>query len=249
MMSDRTLDHIGIAVSSLETGAGFWEALGLSLTGCEEVPEQQVRVGFIEAGGTRIELLEATSPGSPIARHLEKRGPGLHHLCLRVTDIRSTMERLKAAGYRLLTDEPQPGAHGCQVCFVHPKSAGGVLLELSQPVRVAERKDKIEGGSLVILHCVSPKEKLWGVLIRADSVGMVIRGLELGSVEDWLQQEKQQGEPLIGPSTQLIPMHRVERVYLDESTPVIMSYGDRYAAECGGDACEALTGQRDEDGA
>jgi hypothetical protein len=109
--------------------------------------------------------------------------------------------------------------------------------------------DQIEIGSLVILNCVSPKEKLWGVLIRIDSVGIVIRGLELSSVEDWLQQEKQQTEPLIGPSTQLIPMHRVERVYLDESTPVITSYGDRYAAECGANACQALLGQHGEDGA
>jgi hypothetical protein len=108
--------------------------------------------------------------------------------------------------------------------------------------------DQLEAGSLVILHCVTPKEKLWGVLIRIDSIGMVIRGLDLSSVEDWLQQEKQQAEPLIVPSTQLIPMHRVERVYLDESTPVITSYGDRYAAECGADACEALIGQRGEDG-
>jgi methylmalonyl-CoA/ethylmalonyl-CoA epimerase len=134
-MTDLALDHIGIAVASLEAGASFWENLGLSLTGCEEVPEQQVRVGFIEAGGTRIELLEATSPDSPIARHLEKRGPGLHHLCMRVTDIRDTMARLQAQGYKLLSQEPQPGAHGCLVCFVHPKSAGGVLLELSEPAR------------------------------------------------------------------------------------------------------------------
>jgi methylmalonyl-CoA/ethylmalonyl-CoA epimerase len=132
-MTDRTLDHIGIAVTSLEDGASFWQALGMSLTGREEVPEQEVRVGFIDAGGTRIELLEPTSPGSPISKHLEKRGPGLHHLCIRVTDIREAMQQLEARGFKLLSQEPQPGAHGCLVCFVHPRSAGGVLLELSQP--------------------------------------------------------------------------------------------------------------------
>jgi methylmalonyl-CoA/ethylmalonyl-CoA epimerase len=134
MMAKPELDHIGIAVTSLAQGRAFWEALGMSLQGVEEVPEQRVRVGFIDAGGACIELLEATSPDSPIARQLDKRGPGLHHLCVRVDDIRAAMAALKAQGYQLLSDEPQAGAHGCQVCFVHPRSAGGVLLELSQPV-------------------------------------------------------------------------------------------------------------------
>ncbi len=132
-MADLKLDHIGIAVSSLAEGAAFYEALGLEVTGTDEVPEQGVRVAFLTVGDTRIELLEPTGPESPIARHLEKRGPGMHHLCVRVDDIEAAMRRLADAGYQLLSDEPQPGAHGCRVCFVHPKSTGGVLLELSQP--------------------------------------------------------------------------------------------------------------------
>jgi methylmalonyl-CoA/ethylmalonyl-CoA epimerase len=132
-MSDLKLDHIGIAVASLAQGAAFYEALGLEVTGTDEVPEQGVKVAFLPVGDTRLELLEPTGPDSPIARHLEKRGPGLHHLCVRVDDIEAAMRRLADAGYRLLSDEPQPGAHGCRVCFVHPKSTGGVLLELSQP--------------------------------------------------------------------------------------------------------------------
>lgn len=132
-MSGMKLDHIGIAVPSLEEGTKFYEALGLVLEATEEVPEQGVRVAFLPVGDTRIELLEPTGPGSPIAKHLEKRGPGLHHLAVRVDDIRAAMDRLAAAGYRLLSDEPQPGAHGCRICFVHPKSTAGVLLELSQP--------------------------------------------------------------------------------------------------------------------
>lgn len=131
-MTDLELDHIGIAVTSVADGARFYETLGLVLEGVEEVAEQQVRVGFLALGGTRLELLEPTTPDSPIARFLDSRGPGLHHLCVRVDDIRVAMARLAAAGYRLLSEEPQPGAHGCQVCFVHPKSTGGVLLELSQ---------------------------------------------------------------------------------------------------------------------
>ena len=99
----------------------------------EEVGEQGVKVGFLPVGDTRLELLEPTGESSPIAKHLERRGPGLHHVCLRVADIRGAMAALAERGYRLLSDEPQAGAHGCLVCFVHPKSTGGVLLELSQP--------------------------------------------------------------------------------------------------------------------
>ena len=132
------LDHIGIAVRSLSEGLAVYRALGLEVSGEEVVAEQKVRVAFLPVGETRLELLEATSPDSPIAAHLEKRGPGLHHVCLAVPDIRAAMASLKERGLRLLSDDPQPGAHGCLVCFVHPKSAGGVLLELSQP---AERHD------------------------------------------------------------------------------------------------------------
>ena len=127
------LDHIGIAVASLAEGGAFYEALGLQVEGVEEVAEQGVKVGFFPLGDTRLELLEPTGPESPIARHLERRGPGLHHLCVRVDDIRAAMDGLRSQGYRLLAEEPQAGAHGCLVCFVHPKSAGGVLIELSQP--------------------------------------------------------------------------------------------------------------------
>jgi methylmalonyl-CoA/ethylmalonyl-CoA epimerase len=127
------LDHIGIAVRSIADARRFWEALGLRLDGEEEVASQAVRVGFLPLGDIRLELLEPTSPESPIARHLERRGPGLHHLCISVSDIRRSMAELAAAGCELLSPEPQPGAHGCLVCFVHPRSAGGVLVELSQP--------------------------------------------------------------------------------------------------------------------
>jgi len=138
-MTDPTvLDHIGIAVDSIDERIEFYKALGLEVEGHDEVPEQGVRVAFLPVGDSRLELLEPTGPDTPIARHLERRGPGLHHVCLRVPDIRATMVRLVDQGHTLLSEEPQIGAHGCLVCFVHPKSTGGVLLELSQAVGEAE---------------------------------------------------------------------------------------------------------------
>jgi methylmalonyl-CoA/ethylmalonyl-CoA epimerase len=134
-MTKPVLDHIGIAVATLADGLGIYQALGLELEGVEEVAEQGVKVGFLPLGDTRIELLEPTGSDSPIATHLERRGPGLHHVCMRVPDIRAAMDALVGRGYRLLSDEPRRGAHDCLVCFVHPKSAGGVLIELSQPER------------------------------------------------------------------------------------------------------------------
>ena len=133
MSQQPVLDHLGIAVASIDSGLAIYTALGIEVEGIEEVADQKVRVAFLPVGDARIELLEPTDDTSPIARHLERRGPGLHHICLRVPDIRAAMEQLAGEGYRLLSEEPLQGAHGCLVCFVHPKSAGGVLIELSQP--------------------------------------------------------------------------------------------------------------------
>lgn len=124
--------HVGIAVRSIDEARGFYEALGMTVTGIEDVPAEKVRVAFIPCGDSAIELLEPTADDSPIARFLEQRGPGIHHLCLATDDVRADDERLRTAGYRVLRPEPTQGAGGCWVQFVHPKSAGGVLLELSQ---------------------------------------------------------------------------------------------------------------------
>lgn len=99
-------------------------------------------------------------------------------------------------------------------------------------------------GALVIVHCRDPREKMWGVLVRLDPVGLVLRGLDLDSVEDWLRQERSGGERLIAPSTCFLPTHRISRVDLDESGVAVDSYGDRYAEACGRDVREALMGDR-----
>ena len=125
------VDHIGIAVASIEEAKVFYENLGLVVEEIEEVPEEGVRVAMIPCGEVKIELLEPTRPDSPIARFLAQRGPGIHHLCLRSSDIGEDDATLRAKDYRLLKDEPSPGAGGSWVQFVHPKSAGGVLVELA----------------------------------------------------------------------------------------------------------------------
>ncbi len=130
----RRIDHVGIAVTSIAEARRFYEALGLAVEATEEVPGEGVRVAIIPCGEVRIELLEATRAESPIARFLERRGPGLHHLCLGTDDLAADDGALRAAGFRVLRSEPTRGAGGCWVQFVHPESAGGVLVELSQPV-------------------------------------------------------------------------------------------------------------------
>ncbi len=130
----RKLDHVGIAVRSIEERLQVYRALGVEVSAIEDVPSQKVRVAFLPLEGTRIELIEPNDPSSPISAFLEKRGEGIHHLCFRVADLRATMARLREHGMQLLSQEPIAGADGALVCFVHPKSAGGVLIELSQPV-------------------------------------------------------------------------------------------------------------------
>jgi methylmalonyl-CoA/ethylmalonyl-CoA epimerase len=125
------IEHIGIATRSLDEALGFWrDALGLEVTHTEIVEEQGVRVAMLPVGEPRIELLEPTQDGSPVAKFLDKRGAGIHHVAVRVDDIRAAINRLKESGARLIDETPRIGAGGCLVAFVHPSAAGGVLLEL-----------------------------------------------------------------------------------------------------------------------
>ena len=128
------VDHIGIAVADLEAGKRLYgETFGLRLVFEEEVPTERVRVAAFDGGGMKLELLASTDPDGPIGRFLERRGEGIHHVCYRVDDVAAMLKKLQAEGVRTLDDTPRPGAGGCQVAFIHPKSAGGVLVELSQP--------------------------------------------------------------------------------------------------------------------
>jgi methylmalonyl-CoA/ethylmalonyl-CoA epimerase len=127
------IDHIGIATRGIEESLSFWrDALGLEVKHTETVEEQGVRVAMLPVGEPRVELLEPTGPDTPVAKFLEKRGPGIHHVAVRVADIRAALARLKAGGARLIDEEPRVGAGDCLVAFVHPAASGGVLLELVQ---------------------------------------------------------------------------------------------------------------------
>lgn len=137
----RGIDHVGIAVRSLAEARRTYEALGLEVAAIEEVPQEGVRVALISCGDSRIELLESTASDSPIAKFLARRGPGIHHLCLATDDVRGDDDRLRAAGLELLRPQPTRGAGGCWVQFVHPKSAGGVLLELAEAADRSEAPD------------------------------------------------------------------------------------------------------------
>jgi methylmalonyl-CoA epimerase len=130
-MSKPTLDHIGVAVKSLDA-AKIYEALGLTVEHVETVETQGVRTAFLSVGDASIELLEPIGPQSTVAKFIEKRGEGIHHICFRVDDIDEHLARLKEQGYRLINEAPVPGAHGCRVAFLHPSSGNGVLIELSE---------------------------------------------------------------------------------------------------------------------
>lgn len=128
------INHIGIAVKSLEESLPFYrDNLTMPFAGIEEVVEQMVRVAMLEVGESKIELLEPTSPDSPVAKFLDKNGPGIHHLAYEVKDIEQAIATLKGQGCRMIDEVPRNGAHGTLIAFVHPKSSDGILTELCQP--------------------------------------------------------------------------------------------------------------------
>jgi methylmalonyl-CoA/ethylmalonyl-CoA epimerase len=126
------VDHLGIAVKDLAEAVRAYAALGFAVESTHDVPTEKVRAAFLPVGESRLELLEPTDPTSVIARFLEKRSGGLHHVCVLVEDIEKALAELKARGVPLVDETPRPGAGGCRVAFVHPRGAAGVLLELKQ---------------------------------------------------------------------------------------------------------------------
>lgn len=127
------IDHIGVAVNSIEEALKFWQdVMGIQCHGIEEVADQKVKTAFLPVKDTEFELLEPTSPDSPVAKFIEKNRPGLHHIAIRVENLEEALAEMKARGVRLIDEKPRNGAGGARIAFLHPKSTGGILLELCE---------------------------------------------------------------------------------------------------------------------
>ena len=127
------IDHLGIAVNSIDEGKNIWtDALGLAFEGSETVEEQKVTTAFFPVGESEVELLESTAPDGPVAKYLEKRGEGIHHVAFRVENIEAALQELKEKGIRLIDEKPRKGAGGARIAFLHPKATNGVLVELCE---------------------------------------------------------------------------------------------------------------------
>jgi len=130
-MTIKKINHVAIVVPDIDAALAFWrDALGMALSHVEHVPGQETRVAFLPTGDSEVELVQPTTETSGMARYMEKRGPGMHHVCLEVDDIEAMLARLKAQGVQLINEEPTVGAGGRKIAFIHPRSTGGVLVEL-----------------------------------------------------------------------------------------------------------------------
>lgn len=234
------IDHLGLAVRSLDEAVEFYrEALGLELAGTEEVASEGVRVGFLPAGQPRIELLEPLGKSSPVARHLERRGEGIHHICFQVNDLEEAVRRIQEKGARLIEPAIREGAEGCRVSFVHPRSAHGVLVELRQKPESGTARAP-GPGAVVILYLMDPPSKVWGQVLSMDGSGISIQGADLRSFEDLLRGASA-GD--LGPgdlSVVYYPLRRVEKMILDLGTEAAPSLQDQFQARVGRSFVEYL---------
>jgi len=228
------IDHIGIAVKSLEERLPFWaEALGLEVVAMETVASEKVKVALMPAGSSRIELLEPTADDSAVARFIHKRGEGIHHLTLEVRDLDAALQRVRERGASVLGEAPRQGAEGRRVAFLHPESAGGVLIELVEAERQAPLEPEIRPGAAVLLYLRDPQEKLWGVLQRLDAAGVLLEGIDLASFDDWVAQIERGEESVVGPSLLFVPIMRVEKILLDRSSGHLPSLAERFERRIG----------------
>ena len=234
------INHIGIAVASLEQRLKFWEALGMEPGDTETVDSEQVRVSLLPVGESRIELLEPIDENGVVGRHLKKRGEGIHHLALQVCGLDGVLRRLQDAGFDVLGDGARPGAGGSNVAFLHPRSCGGVLVELVEGAPVESESTTLAPGEAVLAYLRDPHEKLWGVLRSLDASGIVIEGIDLGSFDDWVSQIERGEESVVGPSVVFLPMNRIERILLDRTSGDLPSLGERFFRRVGRSVQEIL---------
>ena len=237
------IDHIGVAVKTLETSLPFWaEALGLDVSSIETVESESVKVAFLRVGKASIELLEPTDANSAVGKHLQKRGEGIHHLTLEVRDLPEMLDRLRERGVPIIGDGARTGAGGRQVAFLQPKAAGGVLIELVAARPTERGTASLDPGSAVLLYLHQPQEKLWGVLRRLDATGVLLEGIDLASFDDWVAQLERAETSVVGASLIFIPMTRLDRILLDRSSGDLPSLADRFEQRTGRTVQEVLAG-------
>jgi len=235
------VDHVGIAVTALEQRLPFWrDLLGLGLAGTESVASEGVNVAFLPAGESRVELLEATRPDSPIATFLGKRGEGIHHITFEVDAIQPLLDRMKEAGAPLLDRTPRVGAGGSAVAFLHPRATGGVLVEVVERAGGSRaRRAGLAPGDPVLAYLRDPQEKVWGVLRDRDATGVTIEGMDLASVDAWTSQVEK-GQSGIAPSVLFFPIGRLERLLLDRGTTELPSLSETFERRTGRRVVEAM---------
>lgn len=244
------LEHVGIAVRDPRQRLPLWaEVLGLPLGRVEALPSEGVRTWFLDLGGSHIELLEPLAADSPIARAIEKRGEGLHHLSLAVDDIDAVLARLAARGIEPVGGGARPGAGGRTVAFLHPKDTGGVLLELSQrpPCATGNAVEPagahpFAAGTLAVLYANEPRSRMIGVVRALDAVGVALLGLDLAAWDDWVAQWVRGERGPLTPSLQFFPLARIEKLQADEDAPDLPSLGRQFAERTGFALTEALGG-------
>lgn len=225
------LDHIGITVVDPRARLPVWaDVLGLTLSGVDSVPTEGVRVWFLDlGGGSRIELLESTDPAGTIAKSIEKRGEGLHHICLRVEGLEAIVARLSRSGFVPLGGGVRPGAHGSRVAFLHPKDTGGVLLELAEyPVAKTAPPTGFGIGEWSIAYLQAPRERLFGRVLAIESSGVTMHALDLEAWDGWMAQWSHGESGPVRPSRQFIPMSRVEKLLADEDSSEIPSLARQF---------------------
>ncbi len=250
-MSGRVLglDHLGVAAKDPKPRLQFWaDLLGLPLEKAEVVPTEGVRTWFLDLGAGHLELLEPMNEDSAVAKHIEKRGEGLHHLSLLVDDLGAVLARLSARGVEPLAPGVRPGAGGAKVAFFHPRDTGGVLLELSERLRrergaeaeVAAAAAPFTRGAPVVLHLRDPRQRVFGVLRQLDGVGAAVYGIDVDSWEGWVGQSRRGEEGPLTPSLEYFPIARVEKIVADSDSADLPSFERRFSERTGRSLREVL---------
>lgn len=245
----KRVDHLGIAVRDPRARLELWaNTLGLDLERVEAVESEGVRTWFLDTENTHLELLEPLGDDSPIAKALEKRGEGIHHLCLEVDDIEGVLASLAQAGIEPVGEAPRPGAGGCRVAFLHPKQTGGILLELSEKP-AAEAGEPTAGGlvpgTVVIAYLKDPKERLIGRLEHLDAAGLLLEGLDLEGWDDLLAQHARGEEGPVGASRQYFPIGRLEKILVDRDAGDLPSLARQFEDRTGVRLEDALRERQD----